>query len=101
MPTQEIGIRKSRALAYELEATLTPSTDELIFEISNTGEQGAAFQLHNLLIPEERPKKYAVEASMKLNDTLYADYQGNYSFSLHGPNGFVRQFQGNLNNSEP
>lgn len=65
--------------------------------IENTGTQGVAFYMFNLLIPGLKPLKYAVEANKTLTDELYVNSQGNYSYALHGPNGFIREFSGNHN----
>lgn len=71
-------------------------------EISSKGSNGAAFQLHNLFYPDFDPLKYAVEGGKSLVDisNVHYDSKGNYSFSLHGPNGFVRQFTGNVNDPD-
>ena len=64
--------------------------------IVNSGETGAAFQLYDILFPDLKPKKYAVKANSSLVETnIFYNSQGNYSFNLHGPNGFVRKFSGN------
>ena len=46
-----------------------------------------------------KPKKYTVEANKSISDTVLIDSEGNYSYSLHGPNGFVREWSGNYNNN--
>jgi phospholipase C len=104
MPSQEPGVKKSRALDYILDAKMTyEGGDHLKLEISSSGKNGAPFQLHNLLFPDLFPLKYAVEGGKTLIDTqnINFDSNGNYSFSLHGPNGFVRQFSGNINQPDP
>lgn len=71
--------------------------------IVNLGETGAAFQLYDNLVPDLKPRKYAVKANSSLvENNIFYNSQGNYSFSLHGPNGFVRKFSGNaLLDQEP
>lgn len=103
MPVQEPGYKKSRALDYQLDAKMTyEGGDSLKLEISSNGKNGAAFQLHNLLYPDLFPLKYTVEGEKSLIDTsnVHFDSSGNYSFSLHGPNGYVRQFTGNVNDPD-
>ena len=64
--------------------------------IVNSGQTGAAFQLYDNLVPDLKPRKYAVKANSTLvEDGIFYNSQGNYSYSLHGPNGFVRKFSGN------
>lgn len=59
-------------------------------------KQGVAFQLYDLMKPNRNPRKYAVKASSTLvEDSLLYTGAGNYSYSLYGPNGFVRFFSGN------
>lgn len=53
--------------------------------------------MYNLLIPGLKPLKYAVEANKTLTDDLSVNSQGNYSYALYGPNGFIREFSGNHN----
>ena len=72
MPKQDEGTKKSRALPYSLEAYFTfQSNDTQAIELTiyNSGETGAAFQLYDLLVPDLKPKKYAV----KSNSTLVED----------------------------
>lgn len=75
---------------------MTQDSQVIEMTVTNTGSTGGAFQLYDLLVPDLKPKKYAVKANSSLvEDGIYYNSQGNYSFSLHGPNGFVRQFSGN------
>lgn len=92
MPTQEAGTRPSRALPYRLEVTASVNAGKLAVEFSNTGTAGAAFQAYDLLSPKAFPLKYTVEAGKTLQDSW--PIQKTYNWSVHGPNGFVRQFSG-------
>ena len=52
--------------------------------------------MYDLLKPNRNPRKYAVKANSSLvEDALQYNAVGNYSYSLYGPNGFVRFFSGN------
>lgn len=89
---QEPGARPSRALPYELHVNARVTSDiELTF--SNTGRQGAVFHVYDKLHLDRIPRRYTVEAGKTLTDTwnLKAD-GGSYDLSVHGPNGFLRDF---------
>lgn len=98
-PVQEVGVRLSRPLPYAFAVTFTAtSPTTLNFSLSNTGTQGAAFYLYDLVKTHSAPRKYTVEAGKALDDTLPLTPASKFGFSLHGPNGFVRQVAGT---SEP
>ena len=93
MPVQVQGVKQSNALPYAFAATFTANK----LRIENKGAAGAAFQVHNYLIPGLQPYKYTVEAGKTLENDLFIVSGGNYSYYLHGPNGFVRGFEGIIN----
>lgn len=95
LPAQEPGVRPSRTLPYQLYVFDSFSQGIVSLEIASNGKAGAAFQLYDMSNPNRAPKKYTVSAGMTLVDALPADPA--YNFSLHGANGFVRQFSGVAN----
>lgn len=97
LPIQDSGIRRSRALPYELHTSARCSADgqvKLIF--SNTGQQGAVFHVYDRLNLDQKPCRYAVEAGKILEDTWDAlkNNNGQYDLWVLGPNGFHRHFCG-------
>lgn len=97
-PVQEMGIRPSRALPYILHSSakvhLATQTIKLLF--SNTGTQAAVLHVYDLLDLEAIPRRYMLEAGKQLDD-IWHSKQGQYDLWLLGPNGFHRQFSGDLN----
>ena len=99
VPSQEPGLRRARALPYELDArgTADIGRGELRIEFDNTGKAGACFQVRsgNTLLG---PWTYTVEAEKSLSDTWNTarTNQGRYDLSVFGPNGFLRTFRGSF-----
>lgn len=97
-PTQEPGTRISRALPYEFLVSDEIDYTALTFtlKINNTGLAGAAFILYNITdLKGSTPRKYVVEAGKAIKDVLSVR-SSPFTFSLYGPNGFVRQFGGEI-----
>ena len=92
---QEPGVRPARALPYELfvRATNDGSNGKLTMEFVNTGKAGATFLVY-APTSSDAPRTYTVEAGKRLKDTLTVNANGAYDFSVHGPNGFYREFAG-------
>ncbi|WP_175969116.1 phosphocholine-specific phospholipase C [Burkholderia sp. BCC0322] len=100
MPTQPAGTRASRALPYELHtsASADVSGGLVWLTFSNTGTAGAVFHVYDKLHLDRVPRRYTVEAGKQLSDSwrAVADDAGNYDLWVLGPNGFLREFQGNV-----
>jgi phospholipase C len=100
MPTQPAGTRPSRALPYELHtsASADVSGGLVWLTFSNTGTAGAVFHVYDKLHLDRAPRRYTVEAGKQLSDSwsAVADDAGNYDLWVLGPNGFLREFQGNV-----
>ncbi|MBZ5790796.1 phospholipase C, phosphocholine-specific [Burkholderia contaminans] len=100
MPVQPQGTRPSRALPYELHtsASADVSGGLLWLTFSNTGTVGAVFHVYDKLHLDRAPRRYTVEAGKQLSDSwrAVADDAGNYDLWVLGPNGFLREFQGNV-----
>ena len=100
MPVQASGFRPSRALPYELHTSAqvdaNAGTVKLLF--ANTGRQGAVFHVYDKLHLDRLPKRYAVEPGKTLDDVWMpasADL-GRYDLWVLGPNGYHREFKGDL-----
>ena len=97
LPQQEPGLRRARALPYQLDARGTVAHGELRLDFENTGKAGACFQVRsgNTSLG---PWTYTVEAGKSLSDTwnVARTDQGRYDLSVFGPNGFLRTFRGSL-----
>ena len=98
---QEPGTRVSRALPYTFLVTdavtnVPPFTFAVAINVS--GAAGAPFlMLDAPNLAARAPRKFAVEAGKAITDAplpLLPAGGSKYAFSLHGPNGFVRQFAG-------
>jgi phospholipase C len=99
---QEPGMRRSRALPYELHATARVTGKALTVEFHNTGPVAAVFHVYDKLHLDRIPRRYTVEAGKKLDDawTPHAD-EGRYNLWVYGPNGFVREFRGTVGQGHP
>jgi phospholipase C len=99
LPRQESGVRPARALQYELDAVAYPSPDESTLKIDfvNSGKAAAVFQVRSGS-GALGPWTYTVGPKKHVDDTwnLAAAGAASYDFAVHGPNGFLRAFQGSL-----
>ena len=95
VPPQEPGIRPARSLPYELHvaATVDATKGTVVLYFANTGAAGAVFQVRpgNTTDPV---RHYTVEAGKSLSGKWAVS--GSYKLTVHGPNGFVRQFVGTV-----
>jgi phospholipase C len=94
---QESGIRFARALPYELHVNGAADANKGTFQLSlgNTGDQGAHFYVYSTN-RTDGPWRYTVEAGKSLSETFdLTTSDGVYAFEVFGPNGFVRKFAGN------
>ncbi|KDN19115.1 phosphocholine-specific phospholipase C [Amycolatopsis rifamycinica] len=88
LPKQEPGLRPARALPYDLAADAQVGT-ALNLTFVNQGRAGATFYVTS---PGGEPRTYTAGAGCSLAATL--PVSGGYDYTVHGPNGFVRQFRG-------
>ncbi|WP_410209577.1 phosphocholine-specific phospholipase C [Aquirhabdus sp.] len=119
LPGQEFGQRDALAVPYELYAdvVITKATNKLVLLLTNNGKalpgnpdgkSAAVFQVH--ATNGSTPRFYTVTSYLvtqsdgstlgkTISDDLSAlvDASGNYSFQVRGPNGFYREFVGNIN----
>jgi phospholipase C len=99
---QESGARPSRALPYELHVhyRTAPRNQELSLHLRNTGRVGAVLHVYDKLHLDRIPRRYTLESGKALTDTwlLHPD-DGRYHLWVYGPNGYVREFRGNINHT--
>jgi phospholipase C len=101
LPQQEPGLRRARALPYELgvDGTANAASGAFRIELKNTGKAGACFHVRSGNT-SDGPWTYTVEAGKSLSNSWnLAQTQGQYDFSVFGPNGFLRHFRGSVSNA--
>ncbi|MDI2126491.1 phosphocholine-specific phospholipase C [Yinghuangia seranimata] len=93
LPKQEHGVRPARPLPYRLDADARLAADgTLRVEFANTGAAGACFHVTSATHPAG-PWTYTVEAGKRLT-AEWRPAGDAYAFTVHGPNGFHREFKG-------
>lgn len=97
VPPQERGVRRSRALPYELHADgeLAGAAGAFQLSLRNTGRATGAFQVRSAN-PDDLPRCYTVEPGRQLVGVWQAAWAGQarYDLEVHGPNGFLRAYRG-------
>lgn len=100
MPKQEPGTRPSRALPYEFHASAQADTGGgmLRLLVTNSGTAGAAFAAYDLVTSTNPPRRYSLSPGTQISDSWTHSQLGGtkYSIALHGANGFLRVFTGDL-----
>jgi phospholipase C len=91
VPVQEPGVRPSRRLGYRLDVGFQADRHKLHLDLKNRGKLGAHVQARSLTV-SGAPYSYTIGAGDRLAPSL--PNPGKYDLSLHGPNGFFRQFAG-------
>lgn len=116
LPAQEVGVRESCALPYELNVDGELSADKKYFEITfhannvlfGAKAQGAPFNVYapgkylnknkdgEKIFEPVKAWSYAVKAGDKIKAQWpLSDFENNlYHLRLYGPNGFFREFEG-------
>lgn len=103
LPRQATGIRPSRALPYELYVSSDVNADQgtvtLHFANASTHNTGAVFHVYDRNHLDRVPHRYVVEADKTLDGvwTIATEDNGVYSLWVLGPNGYHREFTGNIN----
>ncbi|WP_394428984.1 phosphocholine-specific phospholipase C [Streptomyces sp. SGAir0957] len=103
VPKQEKGSRPSRPLPYApyVDGAQDLSTGKYKLTFSGGDKKGAAFQVRSQS-RGDGPWTYTTEAAKSLSDSWNSVYSGGkYDLTVHGPNGFLRSFQGNNKVAEP
>lgn len=102
MPRQEPGQRPARALPYALQVHARVHDDNGVqLQFVNTGAAAAAFNVYTSAATGG-PWYYTVLPGTQLDDVpMGAVHDGAYALRVHGPNGFLREFAGNLGAEQP
>jgi phospholipase C len=98
LPTAQTGPQRlARALLYELLAHGRIAEGKFWIDLVNNGAVGAAFQIYDNT-DGLGPWRYTIESGKNHSTCLWHDGAtiGDYDLSLHGPNGFFRQFRGRV-----
>lgn len=104
LPRQEKGTRPSRALPYEIyvDGKVKPDgTFEIKFESRKDSfgalAAGAPFHVYSYA-SRFANRSYAVSEGDVITDSFDSMYfsENQYHFKVHGPNGFFREFKGNI-----
>ncbi|MFF7985752.1 phosphocholine-specific phospholipase C [Streptomyces sp. NPDC007901] len=96
LPKQERGSRPTRPLKYAplVDGSLDAAAGKFSLTFASGAHAGAAF----LVTSNNRadgPWSYTTEAGKSVSDTWNSVYSGgSYDLTVHGPNGFLRTFQG-------
>ncbi len=99
MPRQEPGQRPACALPYELHANgrVDIAAGKYWLDFINSGRAGAGFNVYSAN-RSDGPWFYTVESGKRLSDywSAVAVTSGKYDLRVFGPNGFLREFKGDL-----
>ncbi len=98
LPRQEPGQRPARALPYALHVhgRVDAEAGKLHLDFINAGAAGVAVNVH---APDrsDGPWFYTIESGKQLSDDWNASANtGEYDLRAFGPNGFLREFRGDL-----
>jgi len=85
--------RPACALPYQLAVDGTTNQTRLVLNLRNSGRSGAAFIAYST-VRSDGPWYYAVEAGKAIDGETWNFATPTYDLSVHGPNGFMRQFKG-------
>jgi phospholipase C len=106
LPAQEKGVRPSSALPYELHVSGTLDKNRRSFNILMEARKdlfkdktaGAPFTVY-VYGKQWATKSYAVAPGGKVNDSFSLDLfpNGKYHIRIDGPNGFMREYKGSVN----
>ncbi|MEV8622685.1 phosphocholine-specific phospholipase C [Streptomyces sp. NPDC051079] len=91
MPVQEPGTRPARPLPYQPDASATVGEGTVTVALRNTGRAGAHFALYpyagEFAVPQHRDVRGTAQWAVPLAGDRYR-------FTITGPNGFRREFEG-------
>jgi phospholipase C len=95
VPKQETGVRRAKALPYQLEvlSTVNIAAATITLQFINSGSATAVFQVRSTNA-SDIVRNYTVEPGKSLSGTWHAAVS--YGLTVFGPNGFVRYFNGSV-----
>ncbi|MER5552167.1 phospholipase C, phosphocholine-specific [Streptomyces sp. NPDC002793] len=91
MPVQEAGVRPARPLPYQPDAQAKRVDGGLRLDLSNTGRSSAHFTLYPYAGEYTTPQHRDVRGAARWTVPLTGE---GYRFTVTGPNGFRREFEG-------
>jgi len=101
IPAQEVGVRPTRALPYQPNATARTdcAAGRVYLSMTNTGAAAVHYQVSANQFRTDGPWQYDVAPGATVEDSFaVVTYgAGRYDLTLAGPNGFERKFAGDLN----
>jgi phospholipase C len=95
-PTSQDGPqRPARPVPYQFEAHGRVADGKFWIDLANTGASGAVFQVYDNT-DRQGPWRYTIESGKSHSTSQWHDEAADraYDLSVHGPNGFFRQFRG-------
>jgi phospholipase C len=106
LPGQTVATQPACQLPYEFFVTgqINSAGTALTLRLANTGEAGVSLQLRQYTpsgTTPSAPRVYTIGAAVvgvatTAQDVIPIASNGSYDFSIYGPNGFLREFRGNL-----
>ncbi|MFH8755165.1 phosphocholine-specific phospholipase C [Streptomyces atroolivaceus] len=96
MPVQEPGVRPARPLPYQPDAQAVKADGGLRVTLSNTGRSSTHFALYPYGAEPRDPQRRDVRKRAHLTVPLDGEA---YRFTVTGPNGFRREFEGTADSS--
>ncbi len=103
MPRQEKGARPTRPLPYAplVDAAVTASDGKVTLTFGGGANAGACFHVTSAN-RTDGPWTYTTQAGKKISGGWETDAtRGAYDLTVHGPNGFLRAFQGSADRTGP
>ncbi|MFF2812614.1 phosphocholine-specific phospholipase C [Streptomyces sp. NPDC058000] len=103
LPKQERGLRLARPIPYDLTADshVSGADGSVRVDLASHGKAGVTFYVTSATHPDG-PWTYTTEAGRQLSESWRGwSQQGGYDLTVHGPNGFTRQFKGKAGAAGP
>jgi phospholipase C len=97
LPRQEPGIRRARALPYDLTVAATVATSGVSLEFASRGRSAAVFHTRARTAgpsPAMHAQMFTVLGGHRLSSTVPPSVDGGYEVEVHAPNGFYRHLSG-------
>ncbi|MFF4186427.1 phosphocholine-specific phospholipase C [Streptomyces sp. NPDC001691] len=94
MPVQEEGTRPARPLPYQPDAHARVTDGALQVQLSNNGQASVHFALYPYAKEFAAPQHKDVRGKAQWSVPLTGGANGAYRFTVIGPNGFRREFEG-------
>jgi phospholipase C len=98
LPSQEAGIRLARPLPYRphIHGLANTATGTFAIEFGNRGPVGIAYHVRQAGLGAAGPWTFTIAPDHKTSQVWTLGAAATYDFSVYGPNGWYRHFQGTL-----